>query len=113
MISLEQCAKVAGLSRHELVLGVSPTPWHHTLLASYLLSLHRGATNVRDMIVRDLHGFIDLGILERAGDALIVLRLFLTQYPEAVGCAPSPAMNENSGDSKPVPRLALVATSGG
>jgi hypothetical protein len=83
MISLQQCAKSARLSSNELMLGVSPTRRHRRLLASYLLNIDRGAVNVREMIVADLHAFLDLGLPERAADALVVLRLFLQDYPEA------------------------------
>jgi hypothetical protein len=83
MISLQQCAKSARLSSNELMLGVSPTRRHRRLLTSYLLNIERGAVNVREMIVADLHAFLDLGLPERAADALVVLRLFLKDYPEA------------------------------
>jgi hypothetical protein len=35
------------------------------------------------MIASDLLGFLDLGVRRRAADLLIVLRLFLSKYPEA------------------------------
>lgn len=98
MISLQQCARSARLSPNELMLGVSPTRRHRRLLASYLLNLDRGAVNVREMIVADLHAFLDLGLPERAADALVVLRLFLKDYPEArsESGAPSPADDKGS-----------------
>jgi hypothetical protein len=38
---------------------------------------------VRDLIVADLDGFLDLGAKRRAADQLVVLRAFLARYPEA------------------------------
>ncbi|HXY57498.1 MAG TPA: hypothetical protein VEH76_02855 [Methylocystis sp.] len=83
MISILECAESAGLSSRDLLLGVSPSPRHRQLLDSYLLNLDRGAVNVREMIVADLHAFLDLGLPERAADALVALRLFLDAFPEA------------------------------
>ena len=83
MISLEECARVARLNPREIVLGVAPTRRHTSLLASYLLNLPRGPVAVRQMIVDDLHGFVDLGALHLAADTFVVLRLFLTAYQEA------------------------------
>lgn len=83
MITLAQCAAFSGLASHEMILGAVPSTKHHTLLSSYLLSLHRGAAAVREMIVSDLRGFLDLGAIHRAADLLVVLRLFLFDCPEA------------------------------
>jgi hypothetical protein len=38
---------------------------------------------VREMIVSDLRGFLDLGAHDRAHDLLLVLRLFLSEHPGA------------------------------
>ncbi len=83
MISLAQCAAFAGLRRDEIVLGVTPSVVHDSLLASYLLNLRRGPTAVRDIIVGDLRRFRELGALQRTADLFFVLRVFLTRYPEA------------------------------
>jgi len=85
VISLAECAKTARLSPQDLLLGVSPSSRHRRLLDSYLLNLDRGAVNVREMIVADLHTFLDLGLPERAADALVALRLFLDACPDARG----------------------------
>jgi len=45
--------------------------------------LEREAQTVRDMIVADLRCFIDLGSGRQAADALLVLRSFLSDHPEA------------------------------
>jgi hypothetical protein len=87
MITVTQCATLAGLASNEMVLGVTPSAKHHSLLASYLFNLGRGPVAVRTMIVADLRAFLDLGAARRAADLLIVLRFFLSEYPEA-GCIP-------------------------
>ena len=83
MISVQQCAEYAGLATDELIVGVAACRRHHVILATYLFNLDRGAAAVRDMIVADLRGFLDLGAFVRAADAFVALRLFLTEYPEA------------------------------
>lgn len=83
MISLRECATASGLAPGEQLLGVAPADRHHRLLSSYLLNLSRGPVAVRDMIVVDLRGFHELGALRYAADLLLVLRLFLTEHPEA------------------------------
>ena len=83
MITLTQCAAFAGLTANEFVLGVSPSAKHQLLLSSYLVHLGRGQAAVREIIVADLRIFLDLGVSQRAADLLIVLRLFLSDYPDA------------------------------
>jgi hypothetical protein len=83
MISVSQCADYVGLDSTELVIGIPPSAKHHSLLAGYLLHLGRGAVVVRDMIRDDLRAFLDLGALRRAADLLVVLRLLLSNYPQA------------------------------
>lgn len=81
MLSASQCQKQAGLSAHEVVLGVLPSEKHERLLASYMLNIVKGERFVFEMIVADVRGFIDLGVLDYAGDAFIVLRRFLDSRP--------------------------------
>jgi hypothetical protein len=83
VISIEQCAEFAGLPPDEVVTDVAVSKRHATLLASYLLNIHRGAVNVRQMMVADLRGFLDLGMRDKASDALVILRIFLSDYPSA------------------------------
>lgn len=83
MISVAQCAALAGLDSHDMVLGVTLSAKHQSLLSSYLFNLERGRMAVRDMIVADMRRFRELGALQRAADLLLVLRLFLTNYPDA------------------------------
>ncbi len=83
MISLAQCAAFAGLASDEILLGVTPSSKHCSLLSSYTLNLKRGPVAVREMIVADLRRFRELGAMQRAADLLFVLRVFLTQYPGA------------------------------
>lgn len=83
MITVSECAAFAGLASNELVLGSVPSAKHRLLLSGYLLNLHRGPRTVRDMIVSDMRGFLDLGVTSRAADLLIVLRMFLSDFPQA------------------------------
>ena len=73
-----------GLNQNEMMLGVTPSAKHHSLLASYLLNLRRGPPAVRNMILADLRSFLDLGAQQRAADLFVVLRLFLSDHPEAM-----------------------------
>jgi hypothetical protein len=82
VIKFKHCAMFADLAQSEMVLGATPHPRHHTLLASYLLNLWRGPEVVREIIVGDIRAALDLGAPKRAADLLIVLRLFLSEYPE-------------------------------
>jgi hypothetical protein len=83
MITLAQCTSFAALAPNEIVLGPTPCAKHHLLLTSYLLNMKRGPEVVRDMMVSDLRRWLDLGAVQGAADLLIVLRLFLFDYPEA------------------------------
>ncbi|OAI31437.1 hypothetical protein A1351_05250 [Methylosinus sp. R-45379] len=67
---------------NEAMFGVRPSAQHEALLASYLLGLGHGPAVVRDLIVADLDGFLDLGLKRRAADQLVVLRAFLARFPE-------------------------------
>ncbi len=83
MISLSRCIDLADLDPKELLVGVAPSARHYSLLAGYVLNLDRGVGAVRDLIRSDLAGYIDLGAKARAADLLLILRLFLSDYPEA------------------------------
>ena len=83
MITLAQCAALAGLAADEIVSDATPSAKHHSLLSSYRLNMRRGAVVVRDMIVANLRTFLDLGASHYAADLLLVLRLFLSDYPDA------------------------------
>lgn len=83
MISMAECSASTGLAPNESFLGVSPSDKHERTLSSYLLNSHRGAAIVRDIIIADIRGFIDLGLPHVAADLTVVLRLFLSKCPEA------------------------------
>ena len=83
MITVEQCAEFAGLASNEMLLGATPSAKHRVLLSSYVLNLWRGPKTVRKMIVADIRLWLDLGMADYAADYLIVLRQFLSDYPEA------------------------------
>jgi len=83
MITFERCAAFAGLAPNEMFLGAAPSARHHSLLSSYRLNLWRGPKVVCGLIVSDIRTFLDLGASKRAADLLLVLREFLSDYPEA------------------------------
>lgn len=74
---------------NEIMSGVTPSARHDALLSSYLLGLGHGPAVVRDLIVADLDGFLDLGLKRRAADQIVVLRAFLAKYPEATRARPA------------------------
>jgi hypothetical protein len=84
MITLKQCAYLAGLSPRQILFGVVPSRRHEILLASYEANIHHGPQSVRDLIIADLHMWLDFSRTEAAADALLILRLFLEKYPEAL-----------------------------
>jgi hypothetical protein len=83
MVTLEECATFARLASNEMFLGATPSATHRVLLSSYLLNLWRGPKTIRRMIVADIRTSLDLGMPEHASDLLIVLRQFLSDYPES------------------------------
>ena len=83
MITVEQCVEFAGLASHEVILGATPSAKHRVLLSSYVLNLWRGPKTVRKMIVADIRLWLDLRRPDYAADFFVVLRLFLSEYPEA------------------------------
>jgi hypothetical protein len=83
MITMEQCKVFSGLLSNEMVVGPVPSPRHRARLTGYLLNLKWGQATVREMIVADIRAALDLGALNRAADLLVVLRLFLSDHPEA------------------------------
>ena len=86
MITMEQCKVFSGLVSNEVVMGAVPSPKHRARLSGYLLNLKWGKATVREMIVADIRAALDFGALNRAGDLLVVLRLFLSEHPEARRC---------------------------
>jgi hypothetical protein len=83
MITVGQCAEFTGLALDEMVLGAIPSTKHRVLLSSYVLNLWRGPKTVRKMIVADIRMWLDLGMPNYAADMVLVLRQFLSDYPEA------------------------------
>jgi hypothetical protein len=78
MISVRDCAKIAGLHSNELILGVEATERHKRLLNAYLFNMRHGARFVCRLIVGDIRRCLELGALDRAADLLIVLRIFMS-----------------------------------
>ncbi len=95
MIAVAECEKFAGLASTEMLLGVEPCDRHRVLLSGYLLNLWRGPQRVRRMIIDDMRLSIDLGMRSHAADLLIVLRGFLSDYPEARLELPSRCRSED------------------
>jgi hypothetical protein len=83
MITMQQCADLMGLAPHELELCAVPSLRHKSLLGSYLLNLKRGEKAVCCMIISDFWRLMELGAKERAADTHLVLRLFLSEHPDA------------------------------
>jgi hypothetical protein len=83
MISVVECASFAGLAPNELILGVSPSRRHDSLLQSYLSISSPSKAVLRELIVSDLRGFLALGAMRQAADRLMVLRRLLSDHPEA------------------------------
>jgi len=82
-MTMEQCKIFSGLLSNEMVMGAAPSPKHRARLSGYLLNLKWGKATIREMIVADIRAALDLGALDRAGDLLVVLRLFLSDHSEA------------------------------
>lgn len=92
LMTVAQCAELCRLGPQEIVLGVSPSAMHDSLLDSYLLQRHLKWAGVRDMIIADLRIALDLGAKKRAADLLIVLRRFLSgRRSSSDGARPSAA----------------------
>lgn len=80
-VSLSECATRTGLEPNEMVLGVTPTAIHDSLLESYARDCGKGWTAVRDRIVTDIRVALKLGQSEQAANLLFVLRRFLWDRP--------------------------------
>jgi len=89
MRTLEDIRSATGLRAEEIIVGATETEALRATLNSYLSNSWRGLEVVRDLIVADIRTALDLGVPDRAGDLLLVLRLFLTGHPEAA-LAPCP-----------------------
>jgi hypothetical protein len=83
MVTIGECVVFSGLALDEIVLGATPSNTHRVLLSSYLLNLWRGPKAVREMIVADMRLSLDLGMIKHAADLLLILRRFLSDYPES------------------------------
>jgi hypothetical protein len=81
--SLQDSAKCFFITARQKGLGLRLSAAHRALLSSYLLNLWRGPEAVRKLIVADIRLWIELGAPERAADAFLVLRQFLSDFPEA------------------------------
>lgn len=84
MISERECITIAGLTPSEAVLGARPSSRHDYLLKSYLSISKLSKAALRDVIISDLRGFMDLGAEQQAADRLMILRRVLSDYPQAL-----------------------------
>ena len=82
-MGVRDSAKCIFITTSEKGLGLRLTDARRGLLSSYLLNLWRGPEAVRKLIVADIRLWIELGAPERAADAFLVLRQFLSDFPEA------------------------------
>jgi hypothetical protein len=80
---LQDSAKCFFITARQTGLGLRLSATHRALLSSYLLNLWRGPEAVRKLMVADIRLWIELGAPERAADAFLVLRQFLSDFPEA------------------------------
>jgi hypothetical protein len=80
-VSLSECATRTGLGSNEMLVGVTPTAMHDSLLESYARDCGKGCAAVRDRIVTDIRAALKLGQSEQAADLLIILRRFLWDRP--------------------------------
>ena len=90
-----------GLAPKEVILGATPSARHQSLLSFYLQDLEVGAETVRDIIVADIRVSLSLGAVRQAADLLVVLREFLSEYPEAQ-LAPRPYAPPTEALSRPM-----------
>lgn len=74
---LERCREIAGLSSHEMMIGVAPSEKHEDMLSKYI-GARRSLRIVRMTIVADLRAALAAGALLDAADLIVVLRRLLT-----------------------------------
>ena len=82
MLTLPQRAAQMGFLEEEFTRGVSPSARRRSLLDSYLMNMRHGPAVIHEMMIADLRRWIDLGALSRAADVAIVLRQFVSDYPQ-------------------------------
>jgi hypothetical protein len=81
--TLDDSARCFFTAARQTGLALKLDDAHRALLSSYLLNLWRGPEAVRKLIVADVRLWIELGAPERAADGFLVLRQFLSDFPEA------------------------------
>lgn len=99
------CAPHATLAAH-----LAPTARQRRLLASYLLGGRRGAREIRRTIVADVDRLLDLGMRDRAIDALVALRMLLEAFPEARRTASALHLLSRYAGRRLAPQTALAHT---
>ena len=77
-----KCDGCPGHSFDEENLHVAPSANHCRILSSYRLNMGMGASVVRDMLIADIRGLLDLGAKQKAADLRVVLECFFSDYPE-------------------------------
>ncbi len=80
---MKECAACPAHSYDETLPNVPLSAKQCRLLSSYLLNLERGSAGVREMIVGDIDRYRDLGAHQQACDLSLVLKCFLSEFPEA------------------------------
>ena len=79
---MTKCDGCAGHSFDEENLHVALSAKHCRILSSYLLNMGMGESVVREMLIADIRGLLDLGAKQKAADLRVVLECFLSDYPE-------------------------------
>lgn len=101
MILVPDCTTLADACDDQIV-DVQPSARHRSLLTSYLLNSDRGHAFVLEMMINDIHSFMDLGAMQQAADVAVALQLFLMECPDP---PPAPTSGEDAQD----PIFCLVA----
>jgi hypothetical protein len=83
VISVQDCAKFAELAEKEICLAPSVNARRRVLRSCSLLTRRRGLNAFRKLIVADIRRWTELGTPDRAADACVMLRQFLSGFPEA------------------------------
>lgn len=87
MIPLRSCATMAESDPGQLLVSARLRPMHWKLRSGYLVNLDKGPAAVCALIIVDLRAFLDLVAKDRAANALVELRLLLSQFPHLVESA--------------------------
>jgi hypothetical protein len=83
IVSLKECACRSGVALNDMVIGLSPSERHFSLLQSYLFGRPDDGSTLQDRIIEDMRDARNLGASRRAADLLLVLRIFMSMSAES------------------------------